>query len=189
MQPGSIDAEKFLPEGAPSRGDCEVERQACFRSVYVLLILLVGIGGALAFGQEKPASLPQPLYPLPRYEEDWSALRDPSKHNDFLDTIKFIPLSDDGTVFLSLGGDIRETYERFHNTNFGLSPEDSDGYLLQRYLFHADIHAGQRFRFFAELSSSLEDGRTGGPRPVIDENKLDMHQGFFDLLLLKLRER
>jgi len=188
MQPGSIDAEKFLAEGAPSRGDCEVERQACFRSVYVLLILLVGIGGALAFGQEKPASLPQPLYPLPRYEEDWSALRDPSKHNDFLDTIKFIPLSDDGTVFLSLGGDIRETYERFHNTNFGLSPEDSDGYLLQRYLFHADIHAGQRFRFFGELSSSLEDGRTGGPRPVVDEDKLDLHQGFFDLLLWRPRE-
>src|SRR5215831_422656 len=74
-------------------------------------------------------------------------------------------------------------------TNFGLSPDDPDGYLLQRYLFHADIHAGQRFRFFAELSSSLEDGRTGGPRPVIDENKLDMHQGFFALLLLKPRER
>jgi len=116
-------------------------------------------------------------------------LKDHSLHNDVFDAIKFIPLSDDGKVFISLGGEIRETYERFHNTNFGLSPDDPDGYLLQRYLFHADIHAGQRFRFFAELSSSLEDGRTGGPRPVIDENKLDMHQGFFDLLLLKLRER
>jgi hypothetical protein len=56
--------------------------------------------------------------------------------------------------------------------------------LLQRYLVHLDFHAGQRIRFFGELNGSLEDGRTGGPRPVIDEDKLDVHQGFFDFLLL-----
>jgi hypothetical protein len=105
-----------------------------------------------------------------------------------MDAIKFIPLSDDGDVFLSLGGEIRETYERFHNTNFGLSPDDPDGYLLQRYLFHVDLQAGQRFRFFAELSSSLEDGRTGGPRAVLDEDKLDVHQGFFDLMMWSQRK-
>jgi alginate export protein len=149
-----------------------------------LLILISGIAAGNMFGQEKPVSLPRPLYPLPRYDEDWSVLSDPSQHNDFWDPIKFIPLSHDGAVFLSLGGEIRETYERFHNTSFGLSPDDPGGYLLQRYLFHVDIHAGQRFRFFGELSSSLEDGRTGGPRPVIDEDKLDVHQGFFDVLLL-----
>jgi len=84
-------------------------------------------------------------------------------------------------------GGIRETYERFHNTNFGLSPDDPDGYLLQRYLFHVDLHAGERFRFFGELNSSLEDGRTGGPRPL-DEDKLDVHQGFLEFVLLKPRE-
>jgi len=151
------------------------------------LLVLSGIGTTLAFAQDKPVSLPRPLYPIPRYEEDWSFLSDPSKHNDFWDTIKFVPLSKDGKDFLSLGGEIRETYERFHNTNFGLSPQDPDGYLLQRYLFHVDLHAGPRFRFFGELNSSLENGRTGGPRPVVDEDKLDVHQGFFDLLLLKPR--
>src|SRR5204863_2031401 len=50
------------------------------------------------------------------------------------------------------------------------------------------LHAGHRFRFFGELSSSLEEGRTGGPRPVVDEDKLDLHQGFFDVLLLQPRE-
>jgi len=153
-----------------------------------VLVLFVVIAGAnRMIGQEKPASLPRPLYPLPRYEEDWSFLSDPAKRDDSWDPIKFIPLNEDRNIFLSLGGEIRETYERFHNTNFGLSPDDPDGYLLQRYLFHVDFHAGQRFRFFGELNSSLEDGRTGGPRSL-DEDKLDVHQGFVDFVVLKPRE-
>lgn len=140
----------------------------------------------LSFGQQSPSPDPiRPAYRLPTFDEDWSALRDNDTHNDFWDAIKFIPVSNDGSSYLSFGGEIRETYERFHNTNFGLSPQDPDGYLLQRYLLHADLHAGSRFRFFGELSSSLENGRTGGPRPVLDEDKLDVHQGFLDVLLLK----
>jgi alginate export protein len=52
---------------------------------------------------------------------------------------------------------------------------------LQRYLLHADIHAGSRLRLWTELNSSFENGRVGGPRPVIDEDKLDLHQGFVEL--------
>jgi hypothetical protein len=161
--------------------------QTVFRISQALVLLVVIAGANRMIGQEKPASLPRPLYLLPRYEEDWSLLSDPAKRDDFWDPIKFIPLNENRNVFLSLGGEIRETYERFHNTNFGLSPDDPDGYLLQRYLFHVDFHAGQRFRFFGELNSSLEDGRTGGPRPL-DEDKLDVHQGFVDFVLLKPRE-
>jgi len=161
--------------------------QTVFRISQALVLLVVIAGANRMIGQEKPASLPRPLYPLPRYEEDWSLLSDPAKRDDSWDPIKFIPLNEDRNVFLSLGGEMRETYERFHNTNFGLSPDDPDGYLLQRYLFHVDFHAGQRFRFFGELNSSLEDGRTGGPRPL-DEDKLDVHQGFVDFVVLKPRE-
>jgi Alginate export len=161
-----------------------VHRLSPLRRLYTILLLMSGAGAAHLRAQEKPVSIQRPLYPIPRYEEDWSFLSDASKRDDFFDPIKFIPLSSDRKVFLSLGGEIRETYERFHNTNFGLSPQDPDGYLLQRYLIHVDLHVAERFRFFAELNSSLENGRTGGPRPVIDENKLGIHQGFFDLRLL-----
>jgi hypothetical protein len=44
-----------------------------------------------------------------------------------------------------------------------------------------DLHLGERFRFFGELASSLETGRNGGPRPLIDEEKMYVHQGFVDL--------
>jgi hypothetical protein len=150
-----------------------------------LMIVISALAAPRLLGQETPVSPSRPLYPLPRYDEDWRELADPSTRNDLWDSLKFISLSENETVFLSFGGEVRETYERFHNTNFGLSPQDPDGYFLQRYLLHADFHGGERFRFFGELSSSLEYGRTGGPRPVIDEDKLDVHQGFLDVLLTK----
>lgn len=142
-----------------------------------------GVLATIVMGAGTAQTAPQ-LYPLPRYEEDWSFLRDPSRRVDFWDPVKFIPLRSDGDRFLSLGAEARLTYERFRNTNFGLSAQDPDGYLLQRYLFHFDLHYGLRWRFFGELDSSLEQGRTGGPRPV-DQNRLDTHQAFFDLHPLK----
>jgi len=90
--------------------------------------------------------------------------------------VKFVPLTAAGTTSLSLGGEARVTYERFGNQNFGLTPPDPDGYLLQRYLLHADVHVGSRVRVWTEFNSGLENGRIGGPRPVIDEDKLDLHQ-------------
>jgi hypothetical protein len=41
--------------------------------------------------------------------------------------------------------------------------------------------SGYRFRFFGELASSLVDGRNGGPRAALDEERMYVHQGFFDL--------
>jgi len=119
-------------------------------------------------------------YPLPTYEEDWRALQGVDR-TDVWDPVKFVPLSADGTTSLSLGGEARVTYERFGNQNFGLTPPDPDGYLLQRYLLHTDVHAGSRVRVWTEFNSGLENGRIGGPRPVIDEDKLDLHQAFVDL--------
>jgi hypothetical protein len=70
-----------------------------------MLVLLVVIADANRMvGQEKLASPLRPLYPLPRYEEDWRFLSDPAKRDDFGDPIKFIPLNKDGNVLLSLGG-------------------------------------------------------------------------------------
>jgi hypothetical protein len=119
-------------------------------------------------------------YPLPTYEENWRAFQGVDR-TDVWDPVKFVPLSADGTTSLSLGGEARETYERFGNPNFGLTPPDPDGYLLQRYLLHADVRVESRVRVWTEFNSSLENGRIGGPRPVIDEDKLDLHQAFVEV--------
>ena len=64
-------------------------------------------------------------------------------------------------------------------------PLSPNGYLLQRYLFHSDVHFGSRFRMWGELNSSFENGRVGGPRSVVDEDKLDLHQSFLEVTVLQ----
>jgi Alginate export len=46
---------------------------------------------------------------------------------------------------------------------------------------HGDFHLAPSLRIFAELQSGLEFGRIGGPRPAIDEDKLDVSQLFLEL--------
>ena len=68
----------------------------------------------------------------------------------------------------------------------GSAPADrhgNNGYLLERYLLHGDLHLSPFFRFFGQFQSGLEDGRIGGPRPDIDRNAFDVHQAFFDFML------
>src|SRR5262249_48825881 len=57
--------------------------------------------------------------------------------------------------------------------------QDDSGYLLERYMLHADVHLGETTRFFVQLKSGIETGRLGGPRPP-DEDKLDVNQAFVD---------
>ncbi len=132
---------------------------------------------------QQPASTAPvlPQYRLPRYEEDWSLWRD-GCCDDFGDPIKNIPVGGKEGYYVSLGGELRETYERFHNPDFGASPQDPDGYVLERLLGHGDLHLASHIRLFGELVSALEFGRKRGPRPVIDENRLDVSQAFVDCI-------
>ncbi|HEV2802265.1 MAG TPA: alginate export family protein [Pyrinomonadaceae bacterium] len=144
--------------------------------------------------QQVPAPAPaSPAPPAPpfkqlRYEEDWSHLRDPSRRSAVQDKIKYIPLGDKEGWYLSIGGEARGRFERFANSSWGQDPEDNNGHLLQRYMLHADLRLGTRARVFAQIKSGLEDGRRGGARPT-DEDKLDLHQAFFDLKLGNAKNR
>jgi len=141
------------------------------------------IAPVVAFAQPKPACPhTPPAYPQLPYDESYSFLREKDCRSDLWDPIKYVPLSTAGESYLSFGGQIRERYEYFHNANWGQGPQSPGGYLLQRYMLHADFHLSPRFRLFGELKSGLEDGRKGGPRPS-DEDKFDVHQAFFDARL------
>jgi hypothetical protein len=130
-----------------------------------------------------PASdLELPAYQKLRYDEDYSYLRDPTKRTDWFDRIKYIPLSEDGENYLSIGDLVRERYEYTHNPLWGEDPQDKRRVFLQRYMLHADFHLGKLARAFSQLQSAIESGRRGGPSPV-DEDKLDFHQAFVDFSL------
>ena len=129
-----------------------------------------------------PADFRPPPFQQLRYLEDYEYLKDKSLRRESLDRLKYIPLREGKPDwYLSIGGEVRQRYEVFRNDNWGRAPDDSNGYLLQRYMLHTDWHFGKSVRAFVQLRSNVEAGRVGGPRPVVDENKLDFNQAFVDL--------
>jgi hypothetical protein len=90
------------------------------------------------------------------------------------------PVSAQDVWSAAYGGEVREQYERFANEEWGKQPASPDGYLLQRYMLHAEVKRGTRWRLFGELKSGIEVGRVGGPRAT-DADHLDLHQGFVEV--------
>jgi hypothetical protein len=64
---------------------------------------------------------------------------------------------------------------------FGAGLQDHKGYVLNRVMPHFDFHAGRDFRLFSEFEFDFENGRNGGPRPQIDEDRGDIHQAFLEI--------
>jgi hypothetical protein len=132
-----------------------------------VLFVLVLFEGTVVAQRQCPTS--PPAYELLRQDEDYRYLRNPGCVNDYWDRLKYVQLGSDADTFFTLGGEIREWYEGYHNASSGYGPQDTNGYLLQRLSIYSDIHAAPRIRLFVQLTSAIETGRNGGPRPVIDE--------------------
>ena len=132
-----------------------------------LAIALACATSALAQSGDAP-------YRLIRYEEDWSGLADSADLGAYR-RAKYLPLG--GDAYASFGGEARLLYEAYDNLLW--RDLGYDGYWLQRYHLHADVHLGQRWRAFGQLGVALEDGRAQGPR-VIDEDRGFVHQAFVD---------
>ncbi len=151
----------------------------CMFSHLIVILSVLGLSSIQGCAQTPTPSPTPPPYQQQRYDEDWSYLRDRDRQSDPLDRLKYIPLNDRGW-YVSLGGEARWRYEYFSQFAFGAGPQDSNGYLLQRYLLHADWHLGKRVRVFTQLQSGIENGRNGGPR-LTDDDRLEIHQAFVDL--------
>ncbi len=123
-----------------------------------------------------------PSYTPQVWDMDWSYLAQPaasgSSERDWTDRFHYTSLGSNS--FLSITGQLRERGEYQDHPAFGAQPPDN-GYLLQRYLFSSDLHLTELLRIFLQLDSGLVNGRDGGPRPAIDEDKLDFNQGFVDI--------
>ena len=144
----------------PRRWPCDVFSSWCFVCALTLCVI------PQVKAADSPSTPAPPAFKKLRYDESYEYLRDPSRRADYLDAIKFIPFNTNGDWYLTLGGEIRERYEYYHNNLWGRGPQDQDGYLLQRFMGHADAHFGEYFRFFSQFKSGLEDDRNGGPRPT-----------------------
>ncbi len=152
-------------------------------SIVLLFSALRAKGQAGVIKTREPAPYTPQIWDI-----DWSYLRDPTLAEDWTDELHFIRLGESSKNLLSVTGQIRERGEYQDYPAFGAQPADN-GYLLQRYLASGDLHLGSHFRTFIQLDSGIENGRDGGPRPGIDEDKLDFNQGFIDLSLGESAER
>jgi hypothetical protein len=151
------------------------------------LAVIHAVQPAWAQQSQPEAELKRPSYQIRRFDEDWSVLRgeDLSATGDFWDRLKFLPLTRDESVWLSLGGQVRERAEYYRHYLFGAStPDDTDAYLLSRFRLSADLHITPYVRIFAEgkaafsLDRSLAGGRTSA---YVDE--FDLQNGFADIMV------
>jgi hypothetical protein len=126
-----------------------------------------------------PTPMSPPAHTLLRYDENYSFLKDPAARKDPLDKLKYIPLSEPGDSYLTLGGELRDRYENFHNYVFGSGPQDPNGYNLLRVMLDADLPFSPQARVFVEGIDATEQGRFGGPRSS-DVNRHDLYQAFVD---------
>lgn len=89
-------------------------------------------------------------YNLSRWAEDWRAYRDPTKRDDVLDRLKYLPLDDDGDIYLTLSGEARLRMNLTSNPQLVESPEQRQDIL--RLVGGADLHIGEHLRFYGEIA-------------------------------------
>ncbi len=121
-----------------------------------------------------------------RYDEDWSHVPPGGTAEEPFDALKNIPIGREGIVWLSLGGQVRERVEGWDGFNFGATgaADDDDLFLLQRVLFHADLHVGENLRFFVMGKSAVAtDQDLPASRRRADEDELDLQDAFADIRL------
>ncbi|AXC14045.1 Hypothetical protein ACPOL_4779 [Acidisarcina polymorpha] len=153
-------------------------------SLYIATIFaLAALGAGLRLTAQ---TVNPPPYTPPVWDIDWSYLAQPAaagaSEPDWTDRFHYISLGNNR--FLSITGQIRERGEYQDYPAVGAQPPNN-GYFMQRYLISSDLHLNTHFRTFIQFDSGLVDFRDGGPRPGVDEDKLDFNQGFVDFTLSK----
>ena len=155
---------------------------ACF-PIFCLFLLLTGVLKAQT-PDPTPLDAPQPgirppLIPFPRLQ-DWRFLRDPAQRVDRYDRLKFVPLNDSGANYLTFGLENRTEFQYLNSADWGAGPQDHSGYVFERLMPDADLHLGDHARFFLTLAFDDVGHKEGGPRPGIDKDIADGHEGFVE---------
>lgn len=122
----------------------------------------------------------QGKYNVSRWAEDWRAMRDPAKRDDPLDRLKFLPLTQDGEVYLTLSGEFR--YRVQATTNPDLRDREAQRQERVRVFAGADLHLGEHVRFYGELAHAGLQGVNLGTPGANLRNRLTLQQGFGEVM-------
>jgi len=118
-------------------------------------------------------------YNLSRWAEDWRAMRDPAKRDDPIDRLKFLPLDDDGDVYLTLSGEARLRVNMTSNPNLREAPHQRQD--IRRLFAGADLHVGPHLRLYGEVAHGGLTGRNLGVPAATLRNELVFQQYFADV--------
>lgn len=121
-----------------------------------------------------------PKYQFLRFNEDWSVLQDQPRPGYL--GLKYLPLNEQGSAWVSFGGHARYRYENWNN--FGLNGANDDNFSLWRVLGHADIHFNETTRAFIEVKhAEATDRDLPGGRRTLDVDSTEIQQAFVDWTL------
>lgn len=115
-------------------------------------------------------------YNLSRWAEDWRVMRGPAKRDDPLDRLKFLPLDEDGDVYLTLSGEARARVNLTTNPN--LREREAQRQDINRLFLGADLHVGPHLRIFGEVAHGGISGRNLGAPAATLRNDLVFQQYF-----------
>ncbi len=121
----------------------------------------------------------QPPFKLVRSDEDYGYLR-ATPPTSAGDRLRFMPLDDTGSAYLSLGGEARIRLDTIDAPRFGVAGEQADTFGLARFLFSADLRLSPAVRIYGELGLHRDLDKTDPPAPS-DRDGLDAQLLFADL--------
>jgi len=142
-------------------------------------LVLLTFGLACLDARHAGAAGPPEPFRLVRSDENYDPRRLAPGVAPAPEPYKYLPLVEGGTTWLSLGGELRERYEAMDAPRFGIGSR-SDSYVVQRLLFHADLHSGSHLRLYAELGDHRVFGRRTPITPV-DESWPNLQNLFLEI--------
>lgn len=143
------------------------------RGAGVALALVSGQAGAQTLSGDEGCPVE-----LHRWSEDCRDLADGPRPG--LDAFRYLPLADDGAVWITFGGELRARSEGLDSVDFGVGDGPDYGVVAYRSLVHADLRTEVGPRLFVQLSAADQDGRKPGARSF-DKSDPDLAQAFVDL--------
>jgi len=122
----------------------------------------------------------EPAFEAFRWNEDYRYLSEKPQVSAY-EWLKYQPLNlSDQDGHLSLGGSARSRVNAYDNDRFGLQGGRDGALYLQRFYGHANLHVGERFRAFVELSAHLTDGSDELRPGPLDRDDGTLSQAFVD---------
>ncbi|MCR4290345.1 MAG: alginate export family protein [Candidatus Scalindua sp.] len=108
------------------------------------------------------------------------------KSTDFFDPVKYIPLNQSGSIWLSFGFEERFRVEKWSDFQFDppRTKNNDDAFVLNRVRTNADLHMGPYLRLYTELKSA-DVGAQSLPRSrrKQDKDTIDLQNLFADFTL------